>query len=111
MQKSTRTVLDPVCQIGNLASVAAIDEALLQLPTETLDHVVNEMLFAQDGVDGEELLVRLHIPGVEVVAARAEDVLEPVALGLGVGDFIKVTLRWEKDVTRVSYCVLELHKG
>lgn len=41
----------------------------------------------------EELLVRLHELAVEVVAARAEDILETLAVGRGIRDLVEITLQ------------------
>lgn len=86
------TKLDPVGQISRLAGILALDEPLVQLRAQVLDHVVQQVLLAEDGLQVEVLLVRLDVPRVEVVAARAEDVLDALALVLGVADLVEVTL-------------------
>lgn len=50
------------------------------------------MLFTEDGLESEVLLTEPNVTSVEVVVTGAEDVLDPLALILGVSDLVKVTL-------------------
>ena len=87
-----RCVLDPVGEVKRLVLIVTIDEAGLELLAKHPGHVVCEMLLAENGGHGEELLIGLEVARMKDIAARAEDVLETLALRAGVGDFIEITL-------------------
>lgn len=78
--------------VGEVEGVFLAHKASLELLAEASNDVVCQVLFAENGAHGEVLLVRLEISGVEDVAAGGEDILETLALGTGVGDFVEITL-------------------